>query len=192
LAKRVEGLRGVRASSGAFGFHHKLALTEGGMVYAWGENWQRTILGNPHVERKLLPKPVEALRGVRVSSVAAATYRSYAVSDTGEVWSWGWDSLACAWAPLGHGEPTHCPVPKPIEWLRGIRVDAVAATSDHTLALADDGSVYAWGTSDAARRGALGLGSPVRDAKRAVRTPQRIPALRVGCELCDRMMRLGL
>jgi hypothetical protein len=39
------------------------------------------------VERELLPKPVEALRGVRVSSVAAAEWRSYAAADTGELWA---------------------------------------------------------------------------------------------------------
>jgi hypothetical protein len=41
-------------------------------VYAWGENEERAFLGNPHVARELLPKPVEALRGVRVGSIAAA------------------------------------------------------------------------------------------------------------------------
>jgi hypothetical protein len=44
-------------------------------------------LGNPDDEWKLLPKPVEAIWGVRVGSIAAAGWRSYAVADTGAVWA---------------------------------------------------------------------------------------------------------
>jgi alpha-tubulin suppressor-like RCC1 family protein len=160
---------------------HVMALTEDGLVYAWGENSGGALLGNPHVEGELLPKPVEALRGVRVGSIAVGGRRSYAVADTGELWAWGLDSPA--FAPLGHGEQTHCPLPKPIESLQGIKVDAVMARGNHTLALADDGSVYVWGDKDTTTSGTLGLGPSVADAGREVGTPQRIPALRVVCGL---------
>jgi hypothetical protein len=136
-------------------------------------------LGNPHVQRELLSKPVEALRGVRVVSVAAADLRSYTVADTGELWALGFDSNGYI-TPLGHGEQTSCPLPKPIESLRGVKVDAVAAGDVHTLALADDGSVYAWGSNLAADRGALPW---VREADCTVTTPRRIPDLRAACGL---------
>jgi alpha-tubulin suppressor-like RCC1 family protein len=80
-----------------------------------------------------------------VGSVAVSRYRSYAVADTGELWAWGADGKYKA--PLGHGEQANCPLPKPIEALRGMKMDAVVASHDHTLALADDGSVYAWGNA---------------------------------------------
>jgi alpha-tubulin suppressor-like RCC1 family protein len=128
-----------------------------------------------------LPKPIEALRGVRVSSVAAGGRRSFAVADTGELWAWGSDGDDLP--PIGHGERKPCPLPKPIESLRGIKLDAVATSTYHTLALADDGSVYAWGNKEAAGKGALGLGPAVREAGQAVLTPQRVPGLRVVCGL---------
>jgi alpha-tubulin suppressor-like RCC1 family protein len=65
--------------------------------------------------------------------------------------------------------------------LRGIKVDAVVGSDTQALAIAGDGSVYAWGNEPAAASGALGLGVAVSDAKRLVPTPQRIPALRVAC-----------
>jgi alpha-tubulin suppressor-like RCC1 family protein len=68
--ERVEALRGVRVSDVAFAFHHVIALTEDGLVCAWGDisggfdSW-----ANPDVRDGLLPKPVEALRGVRVGNM---------------------------------------------------------------------------------------------------------------------------
>jgi alpha-tubulin suppressor-like RCC1 family protein len=178
--KRVEALRGIRLSSISCAVYHALSLAGDGLVYAWGGNRERTIFGIPHVESELLPRPVEALRGVRVGSVLAARKRSYVVADTGEVWAWGDES---GFVPLGHGEQGGCPLPKPIEPLRGVKVDAVAANSHHALALADDGSVYVWGDLQAADAGALGLGHLAIYEGRPVPTPQRIPALRVTCGL---------
>jgi alpha-tubulin suppressor-like RCC1 family protein len=178
--KRVEALQDIWVSSVAVGGWHALALAADGLVYAWGENRYRALLCNPHVERELLPKPVEALRGVRMASVAAGHVRSYTLADTGELWAWGEDSEGHA--PLGHGARIHCPLPKPIESLRNVKMSAVSAHEHHTLALADNGSVYAWGDSRAAGSGALGLGRPVQNAWRAVRKPRRIRALRVACD----------
>jgi alpha-tubulin suppressor-like RCC1 family protein len=194
--KRVEALQGVRVSCVAVGRRHVLALAEDGLVYAWGENAFEAVLGNPHVERELLPKPAEALRGVRVGSVAAIDYRSYAVTDTGELCAWGVDGFELgawgvdgfklgAWgvhnfAPLGHDERTNCPLPKPIESLRGVKVDAVAAGYERTLVLADNGIVYAWGVGmNPEGLDALGLGSAMPTVMRPVLTPQLVPDLRV-------------
>jgi alpha-tubulin suppressor-like RCC1 family protein len=119
---------------------HALALSEDGLVYAWGRNEQRVLLGDPDIEEQLLPKPVEALRGVRVSSVAVHVQLSYAVADTGELWAWGLDTYGSA---LGQVEQGKRPVPKPMESLQGVKIDAVSTCGNHTLAVADDGSVYA-------------------------------------------------
>jgi alpha-tubulin suppressor-like RCC1 family protein len=183
--KRVLAESGVRVCSVSVAWCHVLALAEDGLVYAWGKNVERAVLSNPHVERELLPKPVEALRGVRVGGITACRYRSYAVMDTGELWAWGWDAWGGNLArhrhttPLGHGKGTGLHLPKPIESLRGIKVDAVAAGPEHTLALADDGSVFVWGDEWVVLGGAFGLCSSDHDEG----TPRRVPALRVACGL---------
>jgi alpha-tubulin suppressor-like RCC1 family protein len=105
----------------------------------------------------LSPKPIEALCGVRVPSVAAADNRSYAVADTGELWAWGYNDDFLPPLGLDDDEQLIYHLPKLVESLPGIKVDAVAADEHETLALTGDGSVYAWGNKVAARMGALGL-----------------------------------
>jgi hypothetical protein len=60
--KHVEVLRLVRVSDVSVANTHVLALAENGLVYSWGCNLRRAVLGNAHVESELLPTPVEALR----------------------------------------------------------------------------------------------------------------------------------
>jgi alpha-tubulin suppressor-like RCC1 family protein len=177
--KRVEALRGVPVSSVSVEGLHSLALAEDGQVYAWGVHAAHALLRDPRIEREPRPKPVEALRAVGVRSIAAAGINTYLVADTGELWAWEGEFRGDYANPLGHDEQDHCLGPKLVASLRGIKVDTVAANEHHTIAQADDGSVYAWGKQDAAACGALGLGPAVSEAGEAVLAPHRIPGLRV-------------
>jgi hypothetical protein len=175
--KRVEAVRGVRMRSVGCGQYHAVALTEDGLVYTWGENPRRSTLGNPDTGVHLLPKPVEALRGVRVGSIAAGDQRTYAGQRR---------AVGVGMRPQGRPSARPCHTEEPSSAhadgvATDIQVDAVACSYAHTLALADDGSVYACGSAPATTSGALGLGSLVSDAGLAVLTAHRIPGLRAAC-----------
>jgi alpha-tubulin suppressor-like RCC1 family protein len=179
--RRVEALRGIRVSSVSVAWRHALALTESGLVYAWGDNVERALLANPDVEGERVPTLVEALQAVRVRSAVAAGFRSYAVAETGELWAWGTHSQGSDW--VGHGDQAVCHLPRLMVSMQGVRVDSVTVEQTYTLALAHDGAVYSWGDEYQARAGILGLGSSVSEAGIDVPTPQRIPGLRVACGL---------
>jgi alpha-tubulin suppressor-like RCC1 family protein len=140
-----------------------------------------TLLGNAHVREELQPKLVEALRGVRVGCVAASHVRSCAVADTGGVWAWGLNNVVDP--PVEQDEANICREPKPMQPLRGVKVDALSVDDNHVLALADDGVVYACGSKSAANSGALGLGPAVSDEGEGALVSQRILGLRVACGL---------
>ena len=90
---------------------------------------------------QLVPKRIEALQGVRVSSVAAGSRHSLAVCAVGGVWSWG-NGIN---GKLGHGNKEDQLVPKQIEALQGVRVSGVAAGFGHSLAVSSRGTFYGWG-----------------------------------------------
>jgi hypothetical protein len=108
---------------------------------------------NLKTEPQVLPREVEALRGVDVASVSAGFEHVLALTYTGGVYSWG--AADRTWIALGHGtasgdytgpddEPTQ--LPKRIEALRYVRVRCVSAGSIHSWAVTDKGYLYTWGS----------------------------------------------
>ena len=99
---------------------------------------------------------------MRISAVAAAEYRSLAVTEAGRLFAWGQ-----SW--LGHGdmEPRH--VPTPVAALSAARVCSVSAGGGHSLAVTDTGALYTWGFG---YKGKLGHGD-----EEAQLLPKRVAAL---------------
>ena len=96
-------------------------------------------------ERQLVPKVIEALRGVRVVAIAAGTYHSMVLTDGGDVLTFGYGLRG----QLGHGDEGSKPIPRVIESLRGVRVVmAIAAGAYHSMVVTDGGAVLSFGGGD--------------------------------------------
>jgi alpha-tubulin suppressor-like RCC1 family protein len=162
-------LSGVEAI--AAGSSHSLALKKDGTVWAWGDNFFGE-LGDGKTKTDS-PKPVRAsdLKGVR--AIEGGGWFSLALKNDGSVWAWGYNQDG----ELGHGTATNAketkcentaeagsaqvrssctnsPTPVRVSKLGGVQ--AIAAGSAHSLALKEDGTVWAWGAND---QGQLGNGS---------------------------------
>jgi alpha-tubulin suppressor-like RCC1 family protein len=170
--RRMEALRGIPVISVACrGFGHALVLSEDGLVYELR-----------HMGRL---DPVEALRGVRVGSIATGAQRCYAVSVTGELWAWAEDPARPM--RLGHDGRLDHPVPQPIEPLPGVKVCAVMAWGGpHAFVVMDGGDVFWWGAQLFPMEVFAGLGSLIDDVGENERMPRRIPGLRLACERMPR------
>lgn len=142
---QVQGLPGPVVSI-AGGGAHSLAATAGG-VWAWGDNTSGQ-LGNDSFEDSSKPVQVVGLpAGDRVDQVAAGASHSLALTQSGEVWAWGWNG----WGQLGPGVSADFDsTAVQIEGLPPTKTDPVVAiaagqTGNHNLAVTKSGEVWAWG-----------------------------------------------
>lgn len=101
-------------------------------MYAEGQ------LGYTSVDTQPTPRRVSSLR-VRITAVAAANKHSAAVSETGEVFTWGCNKEG----QLGYGtsnSASNC-YPRLVEYLKGKTFKGVSAAKYHTVVLGLDGEV---------------------------------------------------
>jgi alpha-tubulin suppressor-like RCC1 family protein len=151
-ANGVSSLYGKTVIAIAAGDDHSLALCSDGTVSAWGDN-NDGELGNKDVYSQDVPVAVNvdsgfsALFGKTVVSVAAGANHSMALCSDGTVACWGGNSSG----QLGDNSTTSRNGPVAVNTapvisaLFGKTVVAIAAGSNHSLALCSDGTVVAWG-----------------------------------------------
>lgn len=149
-----------------------IALRSDGTVWTWG--WSEFgTLGNGHglsmmdssttydssIPFQVLgPGGVGRLNGIQ--AIAGGERHNAALDANGEVWVWGWNYFG----QLGNGvycpEPfntaiyaTNCQSTTPVKVPGFTNVKAIAARGYHTLALKNDGTVWAWGYNAHGRLG---------------------------------------
>ncbi|KAJ8478406.1 hypothetical protein OPV22_022133 [Ensete ventricosum] len=141
---------------------HVVALSEDGLLQAWGYN-EYGQLGRGFTSEGLqgarilnayarfLDEPPEL---VKIRQVACGEYHTAAISEDGDVYTWGLGSMG----QLGHcslqGDDKEL-LPRRVVALDGITVKDVACGGVHTCALTAQGALYTWGGGQA---GQLGLG----------------------------------
>ncbi|WP_234320386.1 RCC1 domain-containing protein [Streptomyces sp. SBT349] len=148
---------GGSSSSDAFA----LALLSDGTVRSWGRG------------RGAVPAPVPGLTGV--VDVAAGGAHALALEAAGQVLAWGDNS----WGQLGTNRTgSWRAAPEPVLGLG--RVKGVAAGCDFSLALLENGQVYAWGRG---LHGQLGNGGRATSATpRQVSGLTDVAAVAAGCQ----------
>lgn len=164
LPARVPDLTGIVAIANCCSY--TMALDGDGIVWTWGNNacgylGLGTADGDPH------PTPSRIGGVSRVVNIAASGSHSVAVREDGTVWTWG----SNLWGQLGQGteDVDSHPDPQMVEGLSGIVAVAVGSMYAHTVALSDDGTVWARGANDYAQ---LGDGTNVDSS-----TPVRVSGL---------------
>jgi alpha-tubulin suppressor-like RCC1 family protein len=102
LGKKLKQLDG--------GEHHSLALSENGDVYSFGRgNYGQ--LGHASEENCLIPKLVDTLSGRHVVKIACGDHHSLALTDSNELYTWGYGEML----QLGNGKEADETVPYHVE-----------------------------------------------------------------------------
>lgn len=146
------------------GVAHTVALKNDGTVWALGQNYYGQ-LGDGTSTDRYSSIQVTGLTGLTgATAIAAGNNYTIALKNDGTVWAWGNNYSG----QLGDGSTRLRNSPNKVPGLAGIT--AIAAThSSHTIALRNDGTVWAWGTNSS---GQLGDGTTTSRT-----TPQQVPGL---------------
>lgn len=147
-------LAGKAVSSIAAGAAHSLALLTNGTAAAWGQN-ANGQLGNGSNTQSNVPVAVNVagvLSGKSVASIVAGGNHNLALCSDHTLVAWGLNSDG----QLGNSSTTSSNVPVWVATagvLGGRTVASLAAGASHSLALATDGSLSAWGNGANGRLG---------------------------------------
>ncbi|XP_047310934.1 ultraviolet-B receptor UVR8-like [Impatiens glandulifera] len=149
---KVQGLERVRQI--AVGAFHNLALIEDGNVWAWGNN-EYGQLGTGDTQPRSQPIPVQRLAGLVLVDIAAGGWHSSALTNEGEVYSWGRGEHG----RLGFGDDKSSKmVPQKVLLLVDEEIVQVSCGGTHSVTLTQDGHLFSYGRGD---HGRLGYGRKV-------------------------------
>ncbi|XP_016421585.1 probable E3 ubiquitin-protein ligase HERC1 [Sinocyclocheilus rhinocerous] len=145
-------IKKVSSSKGSDG--HTLAFTSEGEVFSWGDG-DYGKLGHGNSSTQKYPKLIQGpLQGKVVVCVSAGYRHSAAVSEDGELYTWGEGDFG----RLGHGDSNSRNIPTLVKDISN--VGEVSCGSSHTIALSKDGrTVWSFGGGD---NGKLGHGDTNR------------------------------
>lgn len=141
------------------GYEHSVALTEAGELYSWGHG-EGGLLGHGELDDQAVPKMIVEFkkRNLTVSKVCCGGLHTLAIAGDGEVFTWGrgeGGQLGLSKKALESLERLDCGISVPISIIKDKTIVDIAAGVAHSLALGQDGKVYAWGNGN---YGQLGLG----------------------------------
>eukprot|EP01120_Amphizonella_sp_Union-15-10_P015595 TRINITY_DN8059_c0_g1_i1.p1 TRINITY_DN8059_c0_g1~~TRINITY_DN8059_c0_g1_i1.p1 ORF type:complete len:544 (+),score=83.19 TRINITY_DN8059_c0_g1_i1:76-1707(+) len=144
------------------GEHHCLVSIGGSEIktWAWGNNHKGQCgIGSTDPQFLTVPTVVPKLKGKQIVSVSGGVAHSAVVDYSGEVYTWGDGEQG----QLGYGaidaiiSQQSSNIPRRVkEALFGQRIIQISCGTYHTIALSDNGTVYAWGLGD---QGQIGVGS---------------------------------
>ena len=147
---------GVTFSKISVGTVHSLALDEDGNAWAWGSDFSGQLGDGGTNADQATPVPVVMPDGTRFTAIYAGGFHSLALDQDGNAWTWG-DNGMCQ---LGINESTQKPpvtTPTPVAVPDGVRFTSIYAGGYHSLALDEDGNLWAWGSDYSGQLGDGGV-----------------------------------
>ncbi|OCG37564.1 hypothetical protein A9G29_11410 [Gilliamella sp. Fer2-1] len=144
---------GLSITQVAAGKYHIIALDDRGDVWGWGRNLHQEATGGQQKDGRkddtYVNQPVPVLQDQDVIEIACGRYNSFALTRSGDVYSWGRNPHGQA----GTGTRSPKVTLTKITGFDGKKIIKIGAGYDSGYAISEDGEVFAWGDGD---RGAFG------------------------------------
>jgi len=140
------------------GQYHALALLDSGKVLSWGGG-KEGQLGHGNLDNLYSTTAlIESLKNEHISSVACGWLHSLAVSENGDLFSWGCSHFN----QLGHDSYFNETLPKRVRAFSKERVLRVAAGLYHTLVLTENNGLFGFGRNSHGQLGDQKHGNQIR------------------------------
>ncbi|KAJ1290816.1 hypothetical protein BS78_02G272100 [Paspalum vaginatum] len=142
----------VPVAAVACGGFFTMALTSDGQLWSWGAN-SNFELGRGSNFSDWKPQHIPSLKNIRVIQVACGGYHSLALTDDGEILSWGHGGHG----QLGHPTLQNHRIPLAIKALSEERIVYIACGGSTSAAISDKGDLYMWGNARDCQLGVPGV-----------------------------------
>ncbi|OQR74148.1 putative E3 ubiquitin-protein ligase HERC4-like [Tropilaelaps mercedesae] len=174
--RSIPALDPVRVEQVASGRNHTLVLTDNGHVYSCGTN-NHGQLGRQGTNVRR-PERVPALSQHKIVQVTCGEQHSMALSEAGQVFVWGANNNGQLGDPNAktsdiRGQPS-------IVKKLGSATVQIASGGSHCLALADNGTVFAWGSNHSGQLG-LGISGNIQNTPQEIVSLQGVPLSQIAC-----------
>jgi alpha-tubulin suppressor-like RCC1 family protein len=165
---QVVGVNGIGDLTGivaiAAGYSYSIALKSDGTVCAWGNNYYGQLGDNSQANRTIPVKVCATstmsgtcatnLQNIVAIAAGIGSTHSIALKSDGTVYAWGYNNAGQIGNNSSGGNVL---TPVQVVGVNGIGdltgIVAIAAGTYHSLALSEDGTVYAWGYNNAGQIG---------------------------------------
>ncbi|XP_072799353.1 probable E3 ubiquitin-protein ligase HERC6 isoform X1 [Vicugna pacos] len=142
----IPALKTLHVALVSCGKEHSLAVCRKGRVFAWGAGSDGQLGTGEFKEINFIPKKIKTLTGIKIIQVSCGHYHSLALSEDGQVFSWG--KNIDGQLGLGSEFPSQAS-PQRVRSLEGIPLAQVAAGGAHSFALSLSGTSFGWGSNSA-------------------------------------------
>nr|XP_048292637.1 probable E3 ubiquitin-protein ligase HERC6 isoform X2 [Myodes glareolus] len=168
--EQVQSLATLHVDLVSCGKEHSIAVSHKGRVFAWGAGSNGQLGIGECKDINLMPTKIEFPDDIKIIQVSCGHYHSLALSEDGQVFSWGSNSQG----QLGLGKNFSSQAsPQKVKSLEGIPLAQVAAGGTHSFALSLTGTSFGWGSNSV---GQLALSG--EKAKVKIHKPYSIGALK--------------
>jgi len=141
------------------GYRHTMAIREDGSLWAWGRNTDGRLGDGTTTDRL---NPVRIGTSTDWLVVSAGTNHTMAIREDGSLWAWGGNAHGQLGDGAGGGgsqDPAMGHRTSPLQIGLGANWSYVSAGDENTVAIREDGSLWAWGRN---MLGELGDGTTTR------------------------------
>lgn len=162
--EKIEELKNKKIIDISAGNNFCIALDENGKLYSWGlNNYGQLGEGDSYVVSK--PVNIDALNHHKIIKISCGENFSMALSDKGEVFSWGMGNCG----QLGHGNKEDIKTPKIIH--SQDRVKDISCGDTHSAFLTVKGEVFCFGNG---KEGQMGRGKEIESSAGYRMTPMEV------------------